>query len=138
MNLINAIKDKEIYKQLINETARYGIWNQRTVFIDDLSKEDSKKLLKFLIEEIISQKKHCDIPHVKLCVKSSVGDSDNLIKGMSRMKELEFENVNFNHSQLKLLIENPYCKVEQLFLNNSHLEPNFISNSTKNKFKLKF
>ncbi|KAL9650043.1 hypothetical protein ABK040_003161 [Willaertia magna] len=131
MNFVVAIKDKEIYKQLISEIARYGIWNQRTVFIDDLSKEESKKLLKFLIEEIISQKKHCDIPHVKLCVKSSVGDCNHLIKGMSRMKELEFENVKFKHSQLRLLIENPYCKVEQLFLNNSHLEPNFISNSTK-------
>ncbi|KAL9650041.1 hypothetical protein ABK040_003159 [Willaertia magna] len=131
MNLVFALKDHEVYKQLICEIARFGIWNKRTVFIDDLSKEDSKKLLTFLIVEIISQKKHFEIPQIKLCVTSSIGDSDNLIEGMSRMKELEFENVVFKHSQLKLLIENPYCKVEQLFLNNSLLEPSSISNETK-------
>ncbi|KAL9652890.1 hypothetical protein ABK040_010922 [Willaertia magna] len=110
MNLVNAIKDKEIYKQLINETARYGIWNKRTVFIDDLSKEESKKLLKFLIEEIISQKKHFEIPQIKLCVKSSVGDSDSLIKDENNYLTLENTLIETHCSQLqKLNLKDECC-----------------------------
>ncbi|KAL9650014.1 hypothetical protein ABK040_003132 [Willaertia magna] len=148
MNMVYALIERKEYHDLICETARFGIWNGRNIFIKDMKVEKVRALIKFLVEQILTAKGLYQLPLITVHIYGSLfNDNSNwidshLIKGLSRMNSVKFKNINLQHNQLKLLLEFGCCKIEKLCFKNSHLtipndlEKSVFSNSTVKKLKI--